>query len=104
VAQGSRRALAEARQLLSGYQRPSLADELDTAARLLTAAGVETRVELPPEGVPATAPDPPARDALRTATARVLHDATARACVVRVTRRDGRMDVEVDIRAREPAP
>jgi two-component system, NarL family, sensor histidine kinase DesK len=104
VAHGSRRALAEARQLLTGYQRPSLADELDTAARLLTAAGVETRVELPPEGMPATAPDPSARDALRSATARVLHDATARACVVRVTRRNGRMDVEVDIRAREPAP
>jgi two-component system sensor histidine kinase DesK len=102
LADGSRRALAEARQLLTGYQRPSLADEVGTAARLLTAAGVETRVELPTEGVPATAADPSVRAALRAATARVLHDDTAGACVMRVTRRDGRADVEVDVHTHDP--
>jgi two-component system, NarL family, sensor histidine kinase DesK len=95
LADGSRRALADARHLLSGFQRPSLAAELETAARLLTAAGVETRVEVPPEGVPSSATDPPVRAALRTATARVLHDDRARACVIRVSRRDGSVDVDV---------
>jgi hypothetical protein len=95
LADGSRRALADARHLLNGYQQTSLAAEVETAARLLTAAGVETRVELPPGGVPATAPEPLVRAALRTATARVLHDERARTCVIHVSRRDGQTDVEV---------
>jgi two-component system, NarL family, sensor histidine kinase DesK len=95
LADGSRRALADARRLLNGYQTPSLAAELETAARLLGAAGVDTRVELPPEGVPPAAADPEVRAALLTATARVLHDDRARGCVIRVGCRDGRMDVEV---------
>jgi two-component system, NarL family, sensor histidine kinase DesK len=95
LADGSRRALADARHLISGYQRPSLAAEVETAARLLTAAGVETRVELPDGGVPRSAADPSTRAALRTATARVLHDDEARACVIRVTHDDGRAGVEV---------
>jgi two-component system, NarL family, sensor histidine kinase DesK len=104
LADGSRRALSEARQLLTGYQQPSLADEVATAAWLLTAAGVDTRVELPPEGATAPTADPAVRAALRTATARVLHDDTARACVMRVTRRNGQLDVEVDVRTQEPTP
>lgn len=95
LADGSRRALADTRHLLTGYQRPSLAAELDTAARLLTAAGVETRVELPGGGLAPTGTGSAWRAALRTATARVLHDEEARACVIRVTGGDGRVDIDV---------
>jgi two-component system, NarL family, sensor histidine kinase DesK len=80
---GSRRALAEARQLVSGYQHGSLTAELERAATLLTAAGIATRVELPDRPLPPTA-DESVRDALRAATTRVLQDDAARVCTIRV--------------------
>jgi two-component system, NarL family, sensor histidine kinase DesK len=90
---GSRRALAEARQLISGYQKSPLAAELETAAALLTEAGIRTRIELPHDLAHTT--DPAVRSALRTAAATVLHDDTARACVISVTCRDGTPHVEL---------
>ena len=95
LAEDSRRALAEARRLVSGYRRPSLAAELETAATLLAAAGVDARVELPRETLP---PDAGAavRSALRDATAAVLRDETATSCVIAV-RYDGRW-VRLDVR------
>jgi two-component system, NarL family, sensor histidine kinase DesK len=91
---GSRRALAEARQLISGYQKPPLAAELETAAALLMEAGIQTRIDLPQHGLPHTT-DQTARSALRTATADVLHDDSARACVISVTYQDGNAHVEL---------
>ncbi len=91
---GSRRTLAEARQLISRYQQPSLAAELETAVALLTEAGIRTRIELPPQGLPPTA-GRGVRAALRTATADVLHDDAVRACVISVTCQAGGVHVSV---------
>ena len=43
----SRGSLADTRQLLSGLRQPALRAELETAAELLTAAGIATRLVLP---------------------------------------------------------
>ena len=90
----SRRAMAESRRLIRGYQRPALASELDTAATLLTVAGIRTRIERPPEGLPDTI-DPAVRSALRTAIAAVLHDDKARSCVIAITWQEGSVHVEL---------
>ena len=93
----SRGALADTRQLLRGLNRPSLWAELETAAGLLTAAGLRTRLVLP-------AGDPPAqvsdgfRAELRSTMAQLLRGDTARSCVLQVTRQSGpvQLDIEVD--------
>jgi len=83
---GSRRALAQARQLINGDQQPSLAAELASASALLTAAGISTSVEWPPVGLPPTAvAGPEVREALRAATTAVLTGDTVDACRIRVT-------------------
>ena len=93
----SRGALADTRQMLRGLNRPSLWAELETAASLLTAAGISTRLVRP-------AGDPPGqvsdgfRDELRSTTAQLLRADAARTCVLVVTRRSGpvQLDIEVD--------
>lgn len=94
LAERSRRALAQARRTIRGYQQLSLRAELDSAAALLTAAGIQTRLELPrgdlPESVDATP-----RAALRAAVARLLHDDATRHCWIVVTRQDGRVRLEL---------
>lgn len=84
----SRRTLGDARQLIRSYHRPSVRGELSTAAALLTAAGIRTRVVLPPD-------EPPGadfREQLRAATAELLRDGTVRSCVLAVDAA-GRLDV-----------
>ncbi len=90
----SRRTLAEARRLVRGYQQVSLRAELHTAATLLTAAGIKTRVVLPSGDLPDTA-EASLRSALRSATARLLRDDTTRSCVITVARQDGRVRLEL---------
>jgi two-component system, NarL family, sensor histidine kinase DesK len=93
----SRGALAETRRLLSGLHQPSLRAELETAASLLTAAGIDTQLALP-------AADPPGhvsaafRSQLRSATARLLRDESARTCALALTSAGGqaRLDIRVD--------
>jgi two-component system, NarL family, sensor histidine kinase DesK len=93
----SRGALAGTRRLLSGLHQPSLRAELETAAGLLTAAGISTRLALP-------ASDPPGdistefRSQLRSATAKLLRDESARTCVIALTSAGGqaRLDIQVD--------
>jgi two-component system sensor histidine kinase DesK len=94
LVEGSRRALAEARRMVGGYQRHSLRAELDTAATLLAAAGVETRLLLPDGELPETVDAAP-RAALRTALARLLRDDATRRCSIVVLRRDGRVELEL---------
>jgi len=94
LVEGSRRALAQARRTIRGYQRPSLRAELDTAAALLTAAGISTRLEVPRGELPDTVDDD-ARAALRTAVADLLRDDAARRCSIVVTRQDGRVRLEL---------
>ncbi|MEV4571255.1 hypothetical protein AB0K12_46550 [Nonomuraea sp. NPDC049419] len=81
LADDSRRTLAEARQRVRGYRRPSLRAELDTAATLLSAAGIETRLRLPRTGIPDTiAPEP--RAARRATVTRLLGSEGVSACTI----------------------
>lgn len=90
----SRRALAAARRLVNGYRRPSLAAELQTAASLLRAAGVETRVELPAEGL-ADVADDEVRAALRDAVGAWLQDGGNGTCVLHATYAGGKVRIDV---------
>src|SRR5262249_8653538 len=89
LVEGSRRALAQARRTIRGYQRPSLRAELDTAAALLTAAGISTRLEVPPGELPGTV-GADARAAPRAAGAVPPRGATGGGCSVGVTCQGGR--------------
>jgi len=102
LVEGSRRALAQARRTIRGYQRPSLRAELDSAAALLTAAGIQTRLELPRGALPDTV-DAAARSALRAAVAALLRNDGARRCSIVVTRQDGRVRLELRAGGNDPA-
>src|SRR5262249_20029779 len=84
----------QARRIIGGYQRRTLRAELDSAAALLTAAGINTRLEVPRGELPDTV-DADARAALRTAVASLLRDDAARRCSIVVTRQDGRVRLEL---------
>jgi two-component system sensor histidine kinase DesK len=84
LVQGSRQASADARRLVSSYRSGSLRAELGIAASLLGAAGIRTRLELPPGPLPDVVGEE-ARNALRSAMARLLRDDAVRACVIRVS-------------------
>jgi two-component system, NarL family, sensor histidine kinase DesK len=117
--QGARLTLAEARRLASGYQRASLRAELDAAATLLTATGIQTRVVLPDGGLGAAGIDarvdldlpgvPPAVEAVlawavREGVTNVLRHSQASACQITAGRRDGQVWLEVgNDGARAPA-
>jgi signal transduction histidine kinase len=94
LADDSRRTLADARQRIRGYRRPSLRAELETAATLLAAAGIETHLELPLGGVP-DAIAPRFRDALRTTVTRLLRADAVPSCTITVTSKDGRLRLEL---------
>ncbi|MGW2217132.1 hypothetical protein ACWCSD_19275 [Nonomuraea sp. NPDC001684] len=94
LADDSRRTLAEARRRVRGYRQPSLRAELETAATLLSAAGVPTRLELPRQGVPETIPPGP-RAALRATVTRLLRADGVRACTIAATLAGGRVLLEV---------
>ncbi|WP_345560832.1 hypothetical protein [Nonomuraea rosea] len=94
LADDSRSTLAEARRRVRGYRQPSLRAELETAATLLSAAGVDTRLELPRLGVPETIPQR-SRDALRAAVTRLLRADGVGACTIAVTVVNGRVLLEV---------
>lgn len=102
VVDGSRRTLAEVRKMIHGYQRASPHSQLDTAVTLLTAAGIETRVVLPPEGLPATA-DEALETSLRSATAQLLRDDRVRGCTIEVSRRGGQLHIDLHRDATTPS-
>ena len=103
LVQGSRQALADARQLVSGYQQPSLRAEVDTAAGLLDAAGLPTRVEWPEGDLPDTIDDA-VRSALRSATARLLRDGAVGGCAIVVTNDAGRVQLALKPEDASPSP
>lgn len=94
LAEESRRTLAEARRRVRGYRRPSLRTELETAADLLTAAGVATRLDLPRGGIPDTLA-PQARGALRATVTRLLRAGPAGTCTITATVADGQVRLHV---------
>jgi len=108
VVADSRATLARARRLVRRYQQVSLRTELDTAAALLAAAGISTRLVLPPGGLPAAGELPDTteealRAALRAGLVRLLRaDARPPACVITVTRADDGARLEVRPEGRSP--
>jgi signal transduction histidine kinase len=94
----SRRALVDTRRLLKGYRAPSLAAEVDAAAALLTAAGIQTSIEFGDVDRDLVA-DPHLHSLLRQATAAALQDDDVRSCVIRVSRRDSsaQLDLRVEV-------
>jgi signal transduction histidine kinase len=94
LVESSRTTLADARRIVTRYREVSLRAELDTAVSLLRAGGVQTRLVLPPGGLP-DAVDAEARSALRTAVAGLLRDGSVRDCVITVTQQDGRARLEL---------
>jgi len=78
----SRRALAEARRIVAGYQSVSLRSELDAAIALLEAAGATVRVIGATGASPGVAPQQ-SRDAIRAAVIRALQEESA-GCTVQV--------------------
>lgn len=103
LVEGSRATLAEARRVVTSYQEVSLRTELDTAATLLRAGGVQTRLVLP-AGDPPEKVDAAARSALRAAVTRVLRDGSVRHCTITVTQRDGQTRLELRSGTSSPAP
>ncbi len=93
LVEGSRGALAAARRVIRRYQRVSSRVEVDTAASLLRAAGINLRVELPEAPLPA-ALDEPARESLRGAVAALLREGADGPVVVRIASADGDLTVE----------
>jgi len=90
----SRRALAGARQLITRYQRPTLAAELEAAAALLTAAGIPTRLDLPP-GLLLPDDDAELRTDLRSATTEILTAGNTTSCTLGLQEVDGRVALVV---------
>ena len=84
LVEGSRRTLADARLLARQYRREPAHIELDLAAQLLTAGGIRTSLELPPDPAALTLPEP-LRAVLHADTARLLADDTVGECVIAVT-------------------
>lgn len=95
----SRGSLADTRQLLSGLRQPSLRAELETAADLLTAAGIATRLVLPAAD-PAGRVSAELRSGLRSATARLLRDGSARTCVITLSSAGGRAQLGIEVDGR----
>jgi two-component system, NarL family, sensor histidine kinase DesK len=93
LVEGSRGALAEARRVIRRYKHVSSRVEVDTAASLLRAAGIDVRVELPEEPLPA-ALNEPARESLRGAVAQLLREGTDGPVVVRFLSAHGDLRVE----------
>lgn len=98
----SRRALTQARRTIRGYQQRSLRAELDSAAALLAAAGIQTRLVLAGGDLPESVDAGP-RAALQAAVAQLLHDGAARHCLIVVTRRDGQVWLELRTDGIDPA-
>jgi signal transduction histidine kinase len=100
---GSRKTLADARKLISSMQQVSLRNELETAASVLTAAGIPTSVEIDSDDFAGLSDDDVRRE-LRTQTARLLAQPHREsACVLSVTTEADRVHLGVRV-IRGPAP
>jgi two-component system, NarL family, sensor histidine kinase DesK len=88
VVEGSRRTLTQARRLIGRYQQVSPRAELDKAASLLRAAGMEVRVVVPGEALP-PALDESLRASLRATVARLLAEGTTGPVVLKLGRENG---------------
>jgi two-component system sensor histidine kinase DesK len=90
----ARQALREVREAVTGYRRLSLASELDGVRAVLTAAGVDTRIENTAGALP-TAVDETIAWGVREGATNVIRHSGARRCDIRVTRENGEVRAEV---------
>ncbi|MBH0777927.1 sensor histidine kinase [Nocardia bovistercoris] len=102
LADVSRHGLAEARQLIRGFQQPVFHREIASALALLTAAGIEARADLPPAGLPARGAES-LRTALRAELARLLRDGADGPVVLAVERVDGAWVLECHLDTLAPS-
>ena len=91
---GSRRALTEARRLIGRYKLASARVELENAASLLRAAGMQVRVDAPGEMLPPPL-DEAARAALRTTLAGLLASGSADPVVLELRWKGGSHEVAI---------
>lgn len=97
----SRLALAQTRQLVSGYRAATVRSELGTAVALLAAAGIPSRVEIPPAALGQTL-DTRRLAGFRSDLTTVLRAEDGSGCVITVDGDDG--DVRLRIRGRQREP
>ncbi len=90
----ARRTLADARQMVRRYRDVSLGAELEAAATLLSAAGIDVQVKLPPSELSALI-DERQRAVLRRDVGRLLADAPHASVTITVIRHDGQVKLEV---------
>ena len=93
LVEGSRLALANARRITRGYKLAAPAAELEKAASLLRAAGIETTIELPDVELPTTL-DESLRSALQAAVLQLLSQEAAGPTVLKLGYRSGQFQVE----------
>jgi signal transduction histidine kinase len=90
----ARRTLAETRRMVTRYREVSLLAELETVATLLSAAGIDTHLDLPPELPDAV--DEEDRESLRRDVADLLGEiAPADSVTIAVTPHRGRPRIEL---------
>jgi two-component system sensor histidine kinase DesK len=97
----SRRALARTRRMVSQYQVVTVRSELSTAMALLTAAGIGVRSDVPAT-VLGQALESQRLAGFRSGLTTVLHDDTARACVIAADGTGG--DLRLEIRREHRVP
>jgi two-component system, NarL family, sensor histidine kinase DesK len=102
LVEGSRRALADARRMLHHYRQASPAAELDRAALLLRAAGIDVTIELPDYEVPLGFDDS-LRSSLRTTVSRLLAEGASGPVVFKLGCRGGQVKLET-VRPSESEP
>jgi two-component system, NarL family, sensor histidine kinase DesK len=90
----SRQTLREVREAVAGYRQPALASEVEGARQLLEAAGIKVHIELLDESLP------PALDAtlawtVREGVTNVIRHSCAQQCWIRLTQREGVVEVEI---------
>ena len=94
VERAARQGLREVREAVAGYRRPTLAAELASARELLTAAGIEGRIEVASELFPPEI-DEVLAWTVREGATNVIRHSQARCCEIRVTRVDALVRAEV---------
>ena len=90
----ARQTLREVREAVAGYRQPQLSSELEGARQLLSAAGIELRLEplsetLPPEVSAVLA------WTVREGVTNIIRHSHARHCLIRLTQENGRACAEV---------
>lgn len=95
----ARRTMADVRRLVRGYQALPVPAELRRVLRLLDAAGIRTRLVLPPGDLPATLPEEQ-RVALRARIAAILSSDSIHDCVCTVLVDNG--SITIDLSTKDP--